>query len=259
MTVRICSNCNKIFDRKSQYDKHIDPNRKFPCIKQTNSLEEKLAECEKRELIYKTKLEYIEKENEYLKDQLEKERNKNSVNITNNNNTVYMVNYIMNNNTKSPPIEVKNDYLEILGEDSKEDLSRSIIVCNGLGRLYEYIGSYIVKKYKKVNAIDQNLFCTDVSRDNYILKIIEEVDKKNIIKWIKDKKGVTFKNKIIKPMVDYICGVLQEEIMKKNNRDDILKESLMLSKLTDALCTIKGKEFMGKLLKEVGPELQIRI
>lgn len=60
-------------------------------------------------------------------------------------------------------------------------------------------------------------------------------------------------------MVDYICGVLQEEIMKKNNRDDVLKESLMLSKLTDALCTIKGKEFMGKLLKEVGPELQIRI
>lgn len=276
MVVRICQNCNKHFKMKSHYLEHINPNRKYPCIKvaqtggnqnEINNLKEKILETEKRELLsrieqmkeyHKKEIEYFEKENEYLKDQLEKERNKSSVNITNNHNTLYMVNYIMNNHTKSPPIEVKNDYLEILGEDSKEDLSKSIVVCNSLGRLYEYIGSYIVKKYKTVNAIDQNLFCTDISRDNYILKIIEEVNKKYIIKWIKDKGGVTFKNKIIKPMVDYICEVLQEEIMKKNNRDDIIKESLMLSKLTDALCTIKGKEFMGKLLKEVGPELQIR-
>ena len=170
MTVRICPNCNKIFNRKSQYDKHIDPNRKFPCIKIVQNVGDQNEINDLKERIIKQ----YEKEIEYLKDQLEKERNKNSINITNNHNTVYMVNYIMNNYTKSLPIEVKNDYLEILGEDSKEDLSKSIIVCNGLGRLYEYIGSYIVKKYKKVNAIDQNLFCTDVSRDNYILKMIEE-------------------------------------------------------------------------------------
>ena len=264
MVIRICPNCNKVFNKKSNYLEHINPNRKFPCVKvvqnggdqnEINDLKEKIIET------YKTQIEFLKKENEYLKDQLEKERNrnKNSINITNNHNTVYMVNYIMNNYTKSLPIEVKNDYLEILGEDSKEDLSKSIIVCNGLGRLYEYIGSYIVKKYKKVNAIDQNLFCTDVSRDNYILKMIEEVGDKNIIKWKKDKGGITFKNKIIKPMVDYICEVLHEEIMKKNKSDDIIKESYMLSKLADALCTMKGKEFMGKLLKEISPEFQIRL
>ena len=32
MTIRTCQNCGKTFDRKSVYDNHINPNRKFPCI-----------------------------------------------------------------------------------------------------------------------------------------------------------------------------------------------------------------------------------
>lgn len=277
MTIRICQNCNKKFDRKSNYMEHIDPNRKYPCIKnvqeeethnEITNLKEKLAEFEKRELIHRTKIEYYEKEikhyereNEYLREQLDKERNKNSINITNNNNnnTLLMVNYIMNNHDKTPSIEISDDYMEVLGAKSREDMKNSIVVCNNLGRLYEYVGSYIIKKYKKDNILDQNLFCTDISRDNYIMKIAPCGGNKNLKgKWIKDKGGVTLKNKIVKPMVDYICQILHEELKNKEN-NDILKESSMLLKLTDTLCTIKGKEFMGKLLKEVGPELQIRL
>mgnify|MGYP001130402345 FL=1 len=136
MVIRICPNCNKVFNKKSNYLEHINPNRKFPCVKvvqnggdqnEINDLKEKIIET------YKTQIEFLKKENEYLKDQLEKERNrnKNSINITNNHNTVYMVNYIMKKYTESPPIEVKNDYLEILGVDLGENLSKSIIACNG--------------------------------------------------------------------------------------------------------------------------------
>ena len=32
MTLKICSNCGKIFKRTEHYNNHIDPNRKFPCI-----------------------------------------------------------------------------------------------------------------------------------------------------------------------------------------------------------------------------------
>lgn len=32
MTIRTCSNCGKSFNRKSVYDNHVNPNRKFPCI-----------------------------------------------------------------------------------------------------------------------------------------------------------------------------------------------------------------------------------
>ncbi len=133
-TVRTCPNCNKEFDRKSSYLDHIDPNRKFPCTKvvqyggeqnEMNDLKEKLIEQNemndlKEKLIeqlkesHKREIEYYKKDNEYLKDQLEKKKNKNSVNITNNNNTVYMVNYIMDDHAESPLIEMKNDYMNIL-------------------------------------------------------------------------------------------------------------------------------------------------
>lgn len=32
MPVRTCPNCGKEFMQKIHYDKHIDPNRKFPCF-----------------------------------------------------------------------------------------------------------------------------------------------------------------------------------------------------------------------------------
>lgn len=71
----MCQNCNRKFDKKSNYMLHIDPNRKYPCIKHiqeevqydNNDLKDKLIESEKRELVYKTKLEHYEKEIEYIK------------------------------------------------------------------------------------------------------------------------------------------------------------------------------------------------
>lgn len=161
-----------------------------------------------------------------------------------------MVNHIMNNHDKTPSIDTSNDYMKVLGEKSKEDVMKSILVCNGLGKIHDYAGSYITKKYKKDDVLEQGIFCTDTSRDNYIMKICEGDDKG---KWIKDKGGVTLKKKIVKPMIDCMREVLNDDL--KNQDID----TNMLLKIANALCTIKGKEFMKKILKEIGPELQIRL
>lgn len=273
MVERICPNCGKKFIKKSTYDNHINPNRKYSCKKEINKennideLKNKIMHLEKNEEIYKIKIEYYEKQLEeqqrmyekqilrlsnevdYFKLQFEKEQNKNKgTNITNNN-TLNIVNYIMNNHNDTPPIEICDDYLYILGAKDNEEMRQHMLFYNNDGRLPNYLGEYFMKKLKKDNIKLQSMFCTDISRNNYILRLKQN----NRIYWLKDKGGSIIKIELISPILKFADTILNEKIkylIENNNTSNV-------TKLLDVLSKVKDMTIMDQILKKIGPTFQI--
>jgi hypothetical protein len=70
----------------------------------------------------------------------------------------------------------------------------------------KFLGSIIVKCYKKENKQDQSLWNTDTTRYSYIIKYI----KNNISKWEQDKKGTKTQTKVIDPLITCVTNLLIE-------------------------------------------------
>lgn len=51
MTIRTCPNCGKTFEKKYNYECHIDPNRKFPCLVSQINTQKTAQNCQKNTTI----------------------------------------------------------------------------------------------------------------------------------------------------------------------------------------------------------------
>jgi len=223
----------QVQDQKDMYDKML--------LEQKNMFEE-------QKKLYENQIQLLLKQLDYSNTQLEKELSKNKSN-TINNNTLNIVNYIVDNHKDTPAIEVSNDYLQVFGIDSKEKMKEYLLMYNDRNKLPHYFGDYFSKKYKKNNPKEQSIFCTDISRSNFLLRMKDN----NEIKWIRDKGGKKLKNEILTPLIEYAGGILNDQIQNLIKNNDMDK----VSKLLDALSKIKNKDIMNHILKQIGPDFQI--
>ncbi len=206
-------------------------------------------QLEEQQRMYEKQMLRLSNEIDYFKLQFEKEQNKNKgTNITNNN-TLNIVNYIMNNHNDTPPIEICDDYLYILGAKDNEEMRQHMLFYNNDGRLPNYLGEYFMKKLKKDNIKLQSMFCTDISRNNYILRLKQN----NRIYWLKDKGGSIIKIELISPILKFADTILNEKIkylIENNNTSNV-------TKLLDVLSKVKDMTIMDQILKKIGPTFQI--
>lgn len=206
-------------------------------------------QLEEQQRMYEKQMLRLSNEVEYFKIQFEKELNRNKGNNITNNNTLNIVNYIINNHNDTPPIENCNDYLYILGAKDNEEMRQHMLFYNKDGRLPNYLGDYFTKKLKKDNIKFQSMFCTDISRNNYILRL-KQNDK---IFWLKDKGGSTIKIELINPILKFADIILNEKIkylIDNNNTTNV-------TKLLDVLSKVKDVTIMDQILKRIGPSFQI--
>lgn len=202
---------------------------------------------EEQKILYDNQINLLSKQLEYFKIQLDKELSRNKGNIINN--TLNIVNYIKENHLDTPVIEAYEDYLQILGADSKDKMREHLILYNSKNNLPFYFGDYLSKKYRKENVKEQSIFCTDISRNNFLLRLKEN----NEIKWVNDKGGNTLKKKIIFPLIKYADILLNDQIQNLIKNNDVER----VNKLFDVLSKIKDKDIMNQILKQIGPDFQI--
>lgn len=66
----------------------------------------------------------------------------------------------------------------------------------------KYLGDFLVKTYKTTKPENQSLWSADVSRLNYIVRLV--CGSNNKPEWHKDNNGIKIKNSIIIPMLNHV-------------------------------------------------------
>ena len=142
-------------------------------------------------------IDFIEGENKYHKDSLDKQSN--AVNKI----TSSAIKFLQQHCPNAPRLEAPENY-DSLWEDlvKKNKFLKEVSAWNANNHLDERLSERLLKIYKKEDAKDQSLWGLDTSRSNYAEK---EDD------WTIDKKGVNLKEKIIKPFVDDLYQRVRDE------------------------------------------------
>jgi hypothetical protein len=151
-------------------------------------------------------LQHYEQELSYLRQIIEKERDKDNVNKDIGSHT-----HIVNKYENAPPLEKAkiSDVLKLtnfIGKVKNKKEAELIIIkqifsAYNHGTIGQYIGDIIISIYKKEDPELQSMWATDTSRLTYLIKKQQE-DENSI--WIVDKKGVETIKYVIDPIIEKI-------------------------------------------------------
>lgn len=240
---------NLLTEQKESYEKRLREQREI-FDKQINNYEK---------LMLKSREDY-DKQLEYLRELLEKEIDKtNNMYIANNNsnntnNTINVVNYIKKNYNDAPAINDNEDYLQILGLKSIDDMKDMMISYNDQGKMADFFTNYIKKKYCNENLKLQSIFTTDISRNNFLARVDLEGGKTI---WLTDKNGNHIKDKVIKSFREYSDNNLSDinrKLTLQIEEDGKVEE---INKVMSVLFSIKDASLPEKILKQMGPIFQV--
>lgn len=199
-----CTFCGVEFTRSSSLlrhynvckDKNINTHELvFKLETEKKMLELKLESCESKNKILK-------KENEYHKQLIISAGNMIQSSMS-------TLNHLILNYNNAPILEPLKDY-SILEDENK--FINNLTYYHNENKLEEYLGNLLVKQYKTVDPTKRSNWNSDTSRLTYINR--ELVNNKP--NWVIDKKGIKMSNIIIKPFMDYIKKVAQNEIFNIN-------------------------------------------
>ena len=160
----------------------------------------------------------------------------------------------------APTLSKIQDY-KLLDHETLKDLIENIIYYHERAKLAEFLGTYLIKYYKKDDISEQSIHNTDIPRLNFIIKTVVN----NKSKWKKDGKGVITIDTIVIPMLKYINESLLEYIkinIKESNKLDPC--SKIYDKLIDNVhkageveCSIRNKSLEKDILRYIAPHLKL--
>lgn len=126
--------------------------------------------------------------------------------------SVNALTFLMTKHKKAPALkEITLDNAgALLGYDGDIKMIEKIVHSYKNKKLDKFIGSIIIKCYKKDNPDEQSIWNSDVSRLTYLIKDI--IGKEGESQWIWDKKGVKVSTYIIKPILNFILPLLKDYV-----------------------------------------------
>jgi hypothetical protein len=173
-----CPDCEKTFDNKSKYERHM--NRQNKCTKMTAYKKRKLKKQQEEEKLNNIIAEKIKKEIELLKNSIMPSNTTNNTtnNITNDNSIVNNTNNTNNDNSVHTTNNINllqyinNNYPNAKNfEDCfrKENITEEMkSVCDGK---YYYDGAvYLITELSTKDETTRPIHCTDASRRNFLVK-----------------------------------------------------------------------------------------
>lgn len=129
-------------------------------------------------------------------------------------NMISTVSFIQNNYTNAPVLQVYDDLINQISDDTIQ-LCESILIKHNMKKLHSDLGDIIVGRYKKENPEDQSIWTTDCSRLNYLVRSIV-YDKPT---WIKDLNGEHLKKFIIDNILDTIINEVGNYMVSSTGRN----------------------------------------
>lgn len=202
----ICGYCDKSFTSRSNLNKHIINACKVKKL-EDEKIQNQLKIMEIENKLIKEKLELSEKHCKTL--EKENEYHKQLVNATGNliQTSMSSLNYMITNFKDAPILESLEDY-SIFEEEKK--FIDNIIYYYVKGKLAQYIGDFLILKYKSEDPKKRQTWSTDISRITYINRSLVN----DVPSWVVDKKGLSIIQIVIKPFVEYIKVQSQKTIKR---------------------------------------------
>lgn len=180
------------------------------------------------------------------------------------NNSVSALTFLMTYRKKAPPLKeiTYEGAKQILGNSETNTLINDILCCYKNKKLAKYIGSIIVKCYKKENPEEQSMWNTDVTRLTYLIKDI--IGKKGKSQWIMDKKGVKVVEYIIRPILEYIVEIAREHIKlmrmyikEATNVSDQMEFTEIMAITADMIAFITSGQMEKEISRYVSAHFQL--
>jgi len=221
-----CKLCCVYTESKRDFIKHINTRKHIIICENEEKnkkeydiriLQEKVKLQQEKIKLYEEKVGFLEKNNECLS----------TIAKTSVKTTQSALSFIMNNYPDAPSITKYNNF-KFLKEKNHYKIADVILHKYKHNTLVDYLSNLLIDQYKKDNPGEQSVWNTDVSRLSYVVK--DNINEKNISKWIVDKKGHVLSSYTVKPIVDKLKNRMidsYKKIMDDNKkyndeRDDYL-------------------------------------
>lgn len=179
---------------------------------------------EKNQKLEHDKNEVLERENKYMKNLVNEAGSMVKTSIT-------ALTFATKYYTETPILQPLKDCDELESDDNQ--LVDLLVFYQKQNMIAKYLGDFLVKIYKTTNPENQSMWSADVSRLNYIVRLV--CGSNNKPEWCKDNNGIKIKNTIVTPMLDHINKKI--EIYIKIKAKEILNSkggemSEIINKLT---------------------------
>ena len=217
----------------------------------------------------------LEHSNSVLKEELKQSRdemresNKHVVRVVNNAITKAssLIKYLMEHHQSTPPMKRINtqecvDILRIdykCPEDNKNkySLEKKLIYHFKYNIFVQNISKSILKLVNHKDPQNQQIWNTDITRQNYVVKISQT-------KWNADIAGIRFTNFIIKPLLDSIHNLINSyrinSVEKENVQDKSHNEFLChieyIKLILSFECALENESFIKPILKFITPYIR---
>jgi len=217
----------------------------------------------------------LEHSNSVLKEELKQSRdemresNKHVVRVVNNAITKAssLIKYLMEHHQSTPPMKRINtqecvDILRIdykCPEDNKNkySLEKKLIYHFKYNIFVQNISKSILKLINHKDPQNQQIWNTDITRQNYVVKISQT-------KWNSDIAGIRFTNFIIKPLLDSIHNLINvyrtTSVEKENVQDKSHNEFIChieyIKLILSFECALENDSFIKPILKFITPYIR---
>ena len=199
----VCEYCNKNITRYNNVKKHL--NSCAEKKKEENNLKEHIKELNAQLELFKTKNEHYIEEVDHYKEETNyyKQMLREAGGLVKK--SVGSLTYIVDNYENAPALQTINmDEIKVL-EDNEKKFIEDILSSFKHKTVGKYLGSFIIKLYKKDDPKSQSIWNTDDSRLTYLIKELFSNKSSN---WIIDKKGVKTTKYLIDPLLLHIKKLL---------------------------------------------------
>jgi hypothetical protein len=218
----------------------------------------------------KDDMKTLEELKDVIKAQPINNNNNNNTNTQNNNNfntsltmNVLTKEYIINFLTNAPCVKELDNYDDvridnIITDPYYED--ENIMFVNTVhnqymgGKLIQYIGNVIISFYKKEDKIgEQSFWCSDLSRLKFLVRILPKDSTCNM--WVIDSSGIIIKDRVVKPLLNYIIKCIDQYRIKYMTDDDIDFDKYL--ELSDIIMGISNDHITDKVARYIAPHFTI--
>jgi len=267
----IGANCSKIgaIAQKSEQKKRLDE-KNYKCkycgskfTRHTNlKRHEKGCENKKEKEIKELKHE-IEKKNDEIEEQKKVIKKAEEIVIKTININDRITKYLEMNYSNVPALlpptnEQIEEVIDIKNKDEEFCFGKYFLV--NTDELVKIIGKIIVGIYKN----EENIFSTDISRLSFYIRAKELIrkNKEEMIRWIKDPKGIKLKEVIIDPIIKYMMDEIRNyfnkiKIKEATSIKMITEKNEELKRITDIM--IKDKEELANnIVKDIAPIFKLK-
>ena len=184
---------------------------------------------------------------------------------------IITLSYVNANYKNAPCIELlqKKQLSELFVYDNQNaSIMDTFISYHELDKLHVFLGDLIIKKYVIDDSQNQSIWCSDVTRFNFILRIFNKNNDCN--QWMTDKNGVNLKKLIILPIIESSVKIINQYVknnfsyIEKNKNDPNAKHQIFEitqsnTKAIEIINSIKPRILENMIVKHISPHFCMKI